>query len=296
MLKRCVACRVMLSTGHFTKDKDREDGLRYACKSCISVRRKQSRRRSIEAYLDIERRAHAKRRTRDGRAPFVRSDSGCPPGHKRCSVCREVKSDEQYTKMPSGINGRRGACRECYGSQRRTRYLASLDRERRRGAEYRAKLGRTLHIRSVLRRRLDPDRARSYGVRSYWRHREKRVQYSRRYRKTEAGRIAERRSGHKRRALKRATRTTGSRWHLLRIMKWADGKCLYCQRPTERLTLDHVVALTNGGTDTPDNWAPACLPCNKSKFTANVEKWANAKFGAAETDRILARIRDAHSS
>lgn len=52
-----------------------------------------------------------------------------------------------------------------------------------------------------------------------------------------------------------------------------DGyMCLYCGA-TEDLTLDHIVALNNGGPHCEDNLVVACRRCNASKGTRPLEEW-----------------------
>lgn len=44
-----------------------------------------------------------------------------------------------------------------------------------------------------------------------------------------------------------------------------DSRCAYCGGAPETLEMDHVVALSRGGTHTADNIVPACKPCNSAK-------------------------------
>jgi hypothetical protein len=39
--------------------------------------------------------------------------------------------------------------------------------------------------------------------------------------------------------------------------------CVYCGRPAEEI--DHIVPLSLGGLDTPENRVPACVECNRHK-------------------------------
>lgn len=56
----------------------------------------------------------------------------------------------------------------------------------------------------------------------------------------------------------------------LTARQWAQIKtaygfrCAYCQK-RRKLTMDHVVALSKGGSHTASNIVPACGPCNSSK-------------------------------
>lgn len=42
------------------------------------------------------------------------------------------------------------------------------------------------------------------------------------------------------------------------------GRCTYCGR-TGRMTRDHVIPVSRGGTNDIGNIVPACLPCNSGK-------------------------------
>ncbi len=42
-------------------------------------------------------------------------------------------------------------------------------------------------------------------------------------------------------------------------------RCAYCRKGEVKLTIDHVLPLSKGGTHTPDNVVPACGSCNSAK-------------------------------
>ena len=44
-------------------------------------------------------------------------------------------------------------------------------------------------------------------------------------------------------------------------------RCAYCDRHMERLTMDHVIPVSQGGEHTWNNIVPACRRCNSSKHT-----------------------------
>jgi 5-methylcytosine-specific restriction endonuclease McrA len=52
-------------------------------------------------------------------------------------------------------------------------------------------------------------------------------------------------------------------------------QCLYCKAPAT--TIDHVVPLARGGTNFEGNLAPACKPCNSSKWAWTVVQWRSRK-------------------
>lgn len=56
-------------------------------------------------------------------------------------------------------------------------------------------------------------------------------------------------------------------WHLLKIQY--GHKCPRCGKcePKVKLTVDHIIPLTRGGSNWIENIQPLCGPCNTSKFT-----------------------------
>jgi 5-methylcytosine-specific restriction endonuclease McrA len=56
-----------------------------------------------------------------------------------------------------------------------------------------------------------------------------------------------------------------------RAIKAAFGnRCAYCGQHFERLTMDHIVALSKGGSHTAANVVPACRSCNCRKWTRHI--------------------------
>lgn len=66
-------------------------------------------------------------------------------------------------------------------------------------------------------------------------------------------------------------------WPLVVDVAWR-GCCAYCCTPfskTNKPTLDHVYPVTRGGIHAPENWAPACQTCNRSKKDKPLDQWRN---------------------
>lgn len=57
-----------------------------------------------------------------------------------------------------------------------------------------------------------------------------------------------------------------------RVWKAAGGVCAACQS-TEKLELDHILALANGGTNAETNLQFLCEPCNRSKGDRDWTYW-----------------------
>lgn len=54
--------------------------------------------------------------------------------------------------------------------------------------------------------------------------------------------------------------------------KLYSSPCFYCGA-TEKITLDHVIPISRGGTHSIGNLVPACLRCNTSKQAKTITEW-----------------------
>jgi hypothetical protein len=63
----------------------------------------------------------------------------------------------------------------------------------------------------------------------------------------------------------------GDEWN--GILERYNHRCFYCGDKKSRLTRDHVVPVSKGGSDTVNNIVPACWHCNYSKRAKPVEQF-----------------------
>lgn len=105
---------------------------------------------------------------------------------------------------------------------------------------------------------------------SSWRKRNREYvrEYQRQYR--QAHLVEHRASQHRRRACENGA-TSGPVDEAAIFER--DGMCMYCGATHKKLTLDHIVALSNGGPHCVDNVVAACGQCNRSKYTKPLEEW-----------------------
>ena len=76
----------------------------------------------------------------------------------------------------------------------------------------------------------------------------------------------------------------------LAILVRDRGRCLWCNRRPQKLTLDHLIPHCEGGSNQHTNLVTACLFCNSARGAKSV-----ASFAAEHGDKaqaILARIRE----
>ena len=63
---------------------------------------------------------------------------------------------------------------------------------------------------------------------------------------------------------------TAAQWRA--IKEHYNHSCVYCGRKMQRLTIDHIVPLSKGGSHTLQNVVPACQSCNSRKNSGPVLK------------------------
>lgn len=71
---------------------------------------------------------------------------------------------------------------------------------------------------------------------------------------------------------------TGAR--VARIFQAAGGRCHICKRklgPADHYEIDHVIALSKGGSDDDSNLAPACEWCHDAKSDRDTSDAAKGK-------------------
>jgi len=56
------------------------------------------------------------------------------------------------------------------------------------------------------------------------------------------------------------------------LIRLSQGPCFYCGS-LELITIDHVVAISRGGTDSIGNLVPACKSCNSQKRQLTIMEW-----------------------
>lgn len=91
---------------------------------------------------------------------------------------------------------------------------------------------------------------------------------------------------HARRAAVRADAYTIAEW--LSVVELFNNSCAYCGSK-HNLTMDHVVPIALGGTNTYRNIIPACKSCNSRKNSTELIAWYTAQ--SFYTENNLKRIQ-----
>jgi hypothetical protein len=165
-------------------------------------------------------------------------------------------------------------CKERRRRDRRRRFEMDPEREREQTRAWRR--ANPERVREIGRdyRRANNERHRSNQRRWRQAHPEKVREYDRRQRSRFPERVREttrRRRARVRAAGRRSLVPLTPAQARLRFKLFSDA-CAYCGA-SDRITVDHVLALTAGGLDEAQNIVPACVSCNCSKRAKAVEGW-----------------------
>lgn len=274
--KICHTCKRELpaTTQYFYKFKHAKDGLKSSCKECQGGRFK-AKEKTPEGY----RRCHDCKRILPETEEFFlkywnkkeqRYYYKChclECGKKRSKAWREANSERyreyytEYAKSPAGreVDKRWKEKNPEKVKEQKQKYrennrdkIQAYDRKRRTSEETREKvLGWSKSWRAE-----NPERVRSYNS-----------QYAKG--NPEYFRAAAQKRAAKKKSL--ACSLSLEEWE--KAKAFFNNECAYCGKKLKRLTQDHVIPLSKGGTYTADNIIPACKSCNSSKHDKDFEEW-----------------------
>ena len=202
--------------------------------------------------------------------------------------------------LPVG-DGYKSRCRICWNAQKRAQRAANPEKHRETARKYveanqehirnlkrkhqaenpekydealrkyRETHREEINTQAKERRDSDIEHYREIGRNSYERHAEERRKYSLEYYKRFPEKSVA--ATNRRRALKLSAEGahTEEQWQALK--SFYDFKCLKCgkQEPEVKLTRDHVIPLTQGGSDSIDNVQPLCAQCNSKKNNKHID-------------------------
>jgi hypothetical protein len=187
-----------------------------------------------------------------------------------CNQCKLYKKIQAF-----------GICKGCYNKQPKWReYHAYKEREWRliHKEEYNKK------ERERYTRRIDS--AHEYRIKYYQEHRDELCQYQVLWRQNNKEKYEKYWRDRYARKKGAEGKITTKQWLSLIKYYCYDNKCIACGKElssnirTDKITLDHVVPLTKGGTHWPRNIQPICYSCNSSKSDNNSidYRWDNGEY------------------
>lgn len=251
--KFCSHCKEHKLFDAFGKDRSKASGLCVYRKDCIRLKGK---------------------RLKDKR-PKKASKPASPEGHKFCPSCKGHKLFESFYKVKGRSDGLDTYCSAC----RRDLSRASMQKHNAvpENSEKRRERGRAAYVPHPKPRMPEEER------RKRTKEAQKRYHGSDKYKEIHAAR-------------ERFKRSPG--WFDVRLA--FDRRCAYCgcaEGVTDNLlTTDHIIPLSRaeefGKTvdelNIPENVVPACMSCNRSKWTKTLEEFAELQ--GFDIQEILAKV------
>lgn len=171
-----------------------------------------------------------------------------------CRLCaQELTIDEFYKRTEGGPDTR---CKSCVRALARVYYAEHADERKAYVREQR----KTYDTGAVRRRRL------ARGRQRYRENRESEAVRSRAYYEQNRDRWRDYNGAY------RAARGADTAETQARIAELRSEPCAYCGSH-ENIEIDHIVPLSRGGKHEPENLAPACRFCNRSKGAKLLSEW-----------------------
>jgi len=198
-------------------------------------------------------------------------------------------------------DGYKSRCKDCWNAQSRAERAANLEQYRAREQEYveanknhyrelkrahqkanpekykkallqyRKTHSEEINTKARQRRRQDLEHYREIGRKSREKYSDERNAYQRKYSKANRDKLTLYTNNRRARKLEAEGSHTDKEWQELKA--FYKFKCLRCgkQEPEIKLTRDHVIPLTQGGSDSIDNIQPLCTRCNSKKNYKHID-------------------------
>lgn len=188
---------------------------------------------------------------------------------KLCCRCKATKSIDEFYKNATRRDGISSFCKVCaaqYGATYRSQNPEKV-REGRRDWKARNpdkvkemdKRHRNLHLEDRHARHS------AWRIRNIDSVRERHKEWQ----KNNSERIREYENNRRARELSAGGDVSLAEW--LDLCEKYGNKCLCCKRDDVKLSMDHVVPISRGGSNTIDNIQPLCKPCNSKKYTKTID-------------------------
>ena len=192
---------------------------------------------------------------------------------KRCSCCKMWLPLTEYSPREGGrLKSDCKPCRQVKGQEYKKR---NADKVNASNAAYREANKDTLRLRSKEWRESHPDQ--DYCIHRKWKQanpdKRRASAYRRYYANWDYRRAIDNIRTHARRVIIKTDRGnyTPAEWQAIKERQ--DFRCLMCgkQEPEIKLTVDHVIPVSDYGLNIAENLQGLCKPCNSKKGTKTLD-------------------------
>jgi 5-methylcytosine-specific restriction endonuclease McrA len=209
---------------------------------------------------------------------------------KICCYCKESKSLGEFYKSSNTKDRLASACKDCMKARSKAWKKTHPDRAKEQDKQWRE--GNRERKRELGRKSEKKCRANRYAYKraniesiNEWRRKKYAEDFEYRKKRNEGSNDWKRRNpakvlawNKKRKAIKAKCEGsfTGEEW--LELCARHGNKCLCCGKKNVKLTVDHVIPLSKGGTNYISNIQPLCGNCNSKKgITDNDFRYSNVE-------------------
>jgi len=214
--------------------------------------------------------------------PFVRNHKGTrsprTTTEKQCTSCKNFKpmTTEYFFACSDSRDGFKAQCKECLIAKQEAFRSENADRIRSRqnelNAQNREKLREQNRLRYAKQKDIANKRTRNYKARN----KTKISEYNRKYKETH--RESLRANEARRNARKRQANGNHTAADIKRQYDLQKGKCYWCEISVgDVYEVDHIIPLSRGGSNGPENIAIACPSCNVRKSNKLPTEWEGSR-------------------
>jgi len=286
-LKQCPKCPEgqqwhPATPEHFSRNKNREDGLQTICKTCT----KEYKKRHYQAHkeeIDAKNKAYAeshKEQMREKKKQYAESHrEHLQEYHARYYEENKEQLLEEMKQYYQNNREQKIAYQRQYEETHREQVRENKRqyRERNKGRIYEHRKTRYKErIRDYHKMYYKMHRGQHLeNMRKYREtHRERLLAHKRNYYKTPQGRMIDRAHWHRRRAQKLASGGSYTAQQIRDQLKRQKRKCYWCSCKLGAYHIDHIAPLSRGGSNDISNIVLACAGCNLRKGAKLPHEWS----------------------
>jgi len=209
------------------------------------------------------------------------NNTGCFAMSKTCSKCG---SSGPFHKEKRANDGLTSQCRKCINQQNKKRYYENKEVHIAKVKEWQTNNKNKVKKYKNKWKKENREKVRKHNRDKYWRDPNKQRKASSLWRKQNPEK--HRHHVRSREYAVRGAEGSYTQEEWIRLCEKYDNKCLRCGSKNSKLTVDHIVPISKGGSNNITNIQPLCFSCNASKQdktidyreNGSIERWIQGKL------------------